>query len=73
MRQGGDAPAATRVPSGPARARQLVVAGGKNPARGGYLRTVDNAPLNAMTFQGYTIEAFVKLTDDGRTTRGRVC
>ncbi|WBQ07733.1 LamG-like jellyroll fold domain-containing protein [Kribbella sp. CA-293567] len=40
--------------------------GGKNPARGGYLRTADNAPLNRLTFQGgYTIEAFVKLTDDG--------
>ena len=43
-----------------------VFAGGKNPARGGYLRTADNAPLNRMTFQqGYTIEAFVKLADDG--------
>ncbi|MFD3405843.1 LamG-like jellyroll fold domain-containing protein [Kribbella sp. NPDC058693] len=41
--------------------------GGKNPARGGYLQTVDNAPLNAMTFKGgYTIEAFVKLADDGQ-------
>ncbi|WP_020391141.1 LamG-like jellyroll fold domain-containing protein [Kribbella catacumbae] len=44
-----------------------VFAGGKNPARGGYLRTADNAPLNRMTFRGgYTIEAFVKLADDGR-------
>jgi hypothetical protein len=43
-----------------------LFAGGKKPARGGYLRTADNAPLNAMTFtEGYTIEAFVKLTDDG--------
>ncbi|MEV4267149.1 LamG-like jellyroll fold domain-containing protein [Kribbella sp. NPDC049584] len=41
--------------------------GNKNPARGGYLQTVDNAPLNAMTFKGgYTIEAFVKLADDGQ-------
>jgi len=41
-------------------------AGGKNPARGGYLRTADNAPLNRLTFRnGYTIEAFVKLADDG--------
>lgn len=40
-------------------------AGGKNPARGGYLRTADNAPLNRATFlDGYTIEAFVKLADD---------
>ncbi len=44
-----------------------VFGGGKNPARGGYLRTADNAPLNRMTFRGgYTIEAFVKLADDGR-------
>ncbi|TCO40156.1 concanavalin A-like lectin/glucanase superfamily protein [Kribbella antiqua] len=43
-----------------------LFAGGKNPARGGYLRTADNAPLNGMTFKsGYTIEAFVKLADDG--------
>ncbi|MEV0286829.1 LamG-like jellyroll fold domain-containing protein [Kribbella sp. NPDC050820] len=43
-----------------------LFAGGKRPARGGYLRTADNAPLNAMTFtKGYTIEAFVKLADDG--------
>ncbi len=41
--------------------------GGKNPARGGYLKTADGAPLNAMTFaNGYTIEAFVKLSDDGQ-------
>jgi hypothetical protein len=41
-------------------------AGGKNPARGGYLSTADSAPLNRMTFAGgYTIEAFVKLADDG--------
>jgi len=41
--------------------------GNKNPARGGYLQTVDNAPLNAMTFKGgYTLEAFVKLADDGQ-------
>ncbi|NOL43675.1 Tat pathway signal sequence domain protein [Kribbella sandramycini] len=41
--------------------------GGKNPARGGYLKTADNAPLNALTFRGgYTIEAFVKLADDGQ-------
>ncbi|MEU4396306.1 LamG-like jellyroll fold domain-containing protein [Kribbella sp. NPDC023855] len=43
-----------------------VFGGRKNPARGGYLRTADNAPLNRLTFQGgYTIEAFVKLADDG--------
>ncbi|MFD7157327.1 LamG-like jellyroll fold domain-containing protein [Kribbella sp. NPDC059898] len=44
-----------------------VFPGGKNPARGGYLKTADGAPLNAMTFpKGYTIEAFVKLADDGQ-------
>jgi hypothetical protein len=43
-----------------------LFAGGKNPARGGYLRTADAAPLNRLTFRdGYTIEAFVKLADDG--------
>lgn len=43
-----------------------VFGGRKQPARGGYLRTADDAPLNRMTFQGgYTIEAFVKLADDG--------
>ena len=64
---GGDAPAASAEfhPDQPGHASWLF-AGGKNPARGGYLRTADNAPLNAMTFtKGYTIEAFVKLTDDG--------
>ncbi|GAB3952862.1 LamG domain-containing protein [Kribbella albertanoniae] len=41
--------------------------GGKNPARGGYLKTVDSAPINKLTFRGgYTIEAFVKLADDGQ-------
>ncbi|WP_328326178.1 Tat pathway signal sequence domain protein [Kribbella sp. NBC_00382] len=40
--------------------------GGRNPNRGAYLRTADNAPLNRLTFKGgYTIEAFVKLSDDG--------
>ncbi|MEV6288451.1 LamG-like jellyroll fold domain-containing protein [Kribbella sp. NPDC051770] len=43
-----------------------VFAGGKKPARGGYLTTAADAPLNKLTFRdGYTIEAFVKLTDDG--------
>jgi hypothetical protein len=41
--------------------------GGKNPARGGYLQTADDAPLNGLIFaKGYTIEAFVKLADDGQ-------
>ncbi|MGX7669658.1 LamG-like jellyroll fold domain-containing protein [Plantactinospora sp. DSM 117369] len=41
--------------------------GGRQPAQGGYLRTVDSAPLNAATFaQGYTVEAFVKLPADVR-------
>ena len=52
-------------PDQPAHA-SWVFAGGKNPGRGGYLRTADNAPLNRQTFRGgYTIEAFVKLADDG--------
>ncbi len=43
-----------------------VFAGGKKPARGGYLQTAADAPLNRLTFRGgYTIEAFVKLLDDG--------
>jgi hypothetical protein len=65
---GGDAPSANTEfhPDQPGHASWLFP-GGKNPARGGYLQTVDNAPLNAMTFaKGYTIEAFVKLADDGQ-------
>ena len=43
--------------------------GGKQPARGAYLRTADGAPLNRATFEaGYTIEAFVKLPADVRAT-----
>ncbi|WP_127503953.1 LamG-like jellyroll fold domain-containing protein [Actinoplanes solisilvae] len=43
--------------------------GGKKPARGAYLRTIDGAPLNDATLaNGYTIEAFVKLPDDVRGT-----
>ncbi|MFC6162908.1 LamG-like jellyroll fold domain-containing protein [Kribbella jiaozuonensis] len=65
---GGDVPTASNEfhPDQPGHASWLFP-GGKNPARGGYLQTVDNAPLNAMTFKGgYTIEAFVKLADDGQ-------
>jgi hypothetical protein len=52
-------------PDQPAHA-SWIFAGRKNPARGGYLRTADEAPLNRLTFRdGYTIEAFVKLADDG--------
>jgi hypothetical protein len=52
-------------PDQPAHASWMF-AGGKDPGRGGYLRTADNAPLNRQTFRnGYTIEAFVKLADDG--------
>ncbi|MGI5145859.1 LamG-like jellyroll fold domain-containing protein [Plantactinospora sp. CA-294935] len=47
----------------------LFFSGGRRPARGGYLRTVDGAPLNAATFaHGYTVEAFVKLPADVRET-----
>jgi concanavalin A-like lectin/glucanase superfamily protein len=52
-------------PDQPAHASWLF-AGGKDPGRGGYLRTADNAPLNRQTFRtGYTLEAFAKLADDG--------
>jgi hypothetical protein len=64
----GEAPTASAEfhPEQPGHASWLFP-GGKNPARGGYLRTADDAPLNAMTFKsGYTIEAFVKLADDGQ-------
>ncbi|MEU4196020.1 LamG-like jellyroll fold domain-containing protein [Kribbella sp. NPDC026611] len=64
----GDAPTASTEyhPDQPGHA-SWVFPGGKNPARGGYLQTADNAPLNAMTFRsGYTIEAFIKLADDGQ-------
>ncbi|MFI6830671.1 LamG-like jellyroll fold domain-containing protein [Kribbella sp. NPDC050241] len=62
----GDGPQASTEyhPDQPGHASWLF-SGGKNPARGGYLRTADGAPLNALTFtNGYTIEAFVKLADD---------
>ncbi|MEH1164179.1 LamG-like jellyroll fold domain-containing protein [Micromonospora sp. CPCC 205539] len=43
----------------------LFFDGGKQPARGAYLRTVDGAPINDATLtNGYTIEAFVKLPAD---------
>jgi hypothetical protein len=43
----------------------LYFAGGRNPARGAYLRTADGARLNRLTFeQGYTVEAFLKLPAD---------
>jgi hypothetical protein len=44
--------------------KSLRFRGGKNPARGAYLRTADGAPLNRTEFRsGYTIEAFFKLPD----------
>jgi len=47
----------------------LFFNGGKQPARGAYLRTADGAPLNTATLgSGYTIEAFVKLPADVRAT-----
>ncbi|GAB2849785.1 LamG domain-containing protein [Streptomyces deserti] len=43
----------------------LEFQGNKSPLRGAYLRTVDGAPLNSMTFEdGYTIEAFYRLPAD---------
>ncbi|BBC31547.1 Secreted protein [Streptomyces graminofaciens] len=39
--------------------------GGKPPLKGAYLRTVEGAPLNSVTFNtGYTIEAFYRLPAD---------
>ncbi|MFG3715426.1 LamG-like jellyroll fold domain-containing protein [Micromonospora sp. NPDC047730] len=47
----------------------IFLNGKKQPARGAYLRTADDAPLNRLTFaSGYTIEAFVKLPADVRAT-----
>ncbi|MFJ7341693.1 LamG-like jellyroll fold domain-containing protein [Streptomyces sp. NPDC101110] len=43
----------------------LEFQGFKSPLRGAYLKTVDDAPLNASTFEdGYTIEAFYRLPAD---------
>ncbi|MER5755522.1 LamG-like jellyroll fold domain-containing protein [Streptomyces sp. NPDC002088] len=43
----------------------LEFQGFKSPLKGGYLRTVDGAPLNSATFDsGYTIEAFYRLPAD---------
>lgn len=43
----------------------LLFGGSKNPPRGAYLRTGDDAPLNRETFErGYTVEAFVELPAD---------
>lgn len=64
----GDAPSASGEfhPEQPGHA-SWAFPGGKNPTRGGYLKTADNAPINKLTFRGgYTIEAFVKLADDGQ-------
>ena len=53
-------------PRQPSRA-SLNFAGGKNPVRGAYLRTVDTAPMNTADFRrGFTIEAFVWLPEDFR-------
>ncbi|MEU1913113.1 LamG-like jellyroll fold domain-containing protein [Streptomyces massasporeus] len=43
----------------------LEFQGFKSPLKGAYLRTVDDAPLNAATFEnGYTVEAFYRLPAD---------
>ncbi|WP_412538449.1 LamG-like jellyroll fold domain-containing protein [Longispora sp. K20-0274] len=45
----------------------VFLAGGKRPARGSYLRTAEDAPINTKTFtKGYTVEAFLKLPADAR-------
>jgi hypothetical protein len=44
--------------------------GGKPPLKGAYLRTVDGAPLNSLTFRnGYTVEAFYRLPADWNPSR----
>ncbi|HYN96548.1 MAG TPA: metallophosphoesterase, partial [Pilimelia sp.] len=51
----------------------LRFTGGQRPARGAYLRTADDAPLNGLTFsRGYTIEAYVKLPPDARRGHARM-
>jgi hypothetical protein len=54
------------APAQPAHASLFFDGSKSNPAFGGaYLRTVDGAPLDAMTFpNGYTIETFLKLPAD---------
>ncbi|WP_019058997.1 LamG-like jellyroll fold domain-containing protein [Streptomyces prunicolor] len=43
----------------------LEFTGYKSPLKGAYLRTVDGAPLNSVTFKrGYTIEVFYRLPAD---------
>jgi hypothetical protein len=60
-------------PRQPSRA-SLNFDGGKNPAHGAYLRTVDSAPINTATFQrGYTIEAFVWLPADFKNGQHAWC
>ncbi|MDX3279471.1 LamG-like jellyroll fold domain-containing protein [Streptomyces scabiei] len=44
--------------------------GVKPPLKGAYLRTVDGAPLNSLTFRdGYTVEAFYRLPADWDPSR----
>jgi hypothetical protein len=52
-------------PQQPSRGSLFVDGSKRNPAFGGaYLRTVQGAPINQMTFKnGYTIEAFVRLPE----------
>lgn len=67
---GGPLPSDEHHPDQPGHGSWLF-RGGKRPARGGYLRTADDAPLNALTFRkGYTIEAFVKLADGDHAWQG---
>jgi hypothetical protein len=53
-------------PAQPSRGSLFINGSNQNPSQGGaYLRTADNAPLNAETFKtGYTFEAFVRLPED---------
>ncbi|MFJ3902914.1 LamG-like jellyroll fold domain-containing protein [Streptomyces sp. NPDC090025] len=48
----------------------LYFDGGRPPLRGGYLKTVKGAPLDAATFRsGFTVEAFFKLPADWTSAR----
>ena len=53
-------------PAQPSRGSLFINGGNQAPSQGGaYLRTADNAPLNAETFKnGYTVEAFVRVPED---------
>jgi hypothetical protein len=53
-------------PAQPSRGSIFINGGNQGASTGGsYLKTADNAPLNAETFKnGYTVEAFVRMPED---------